>query len=252
MQSKHTRSTGDLSLDVDVLFPAHEKFQPPTQLPTKASVISMMRFLIDKNNGLENLSRLVVLETAKQIYAKYFHDTVYCFSLSTISRRVQALWKIFSEGKRRIRESTGHHRKIIQQYEELIDTRDKLFDMSDVSEQHKQQCLHDWGVKMTDVEARYLEDQKGDRKMECDKAVDPVWYTAMMRKQRMLERQDTYREERDEQFKFQLIESIELIVEEDHSQSEGEGNEDYVPLQKSQNRLKRTMGTHVYHQSIAM
>ena len=35
---------------------------------------------------------------------------------------------------------------------------------------------------MTANEHTYYEDQKGDRKMECDKAVDPVFYWAIMRR----------------------------------------------------------------------
>ena len=50
--------------------------------------------------------------------------------------------------------------------------------------------------KNTDTD-QYLEDQKSERKMECDKAIDPVWYAAMMRKQQMLECKEQYRKERD-------------------------------------------------------
>ena len=47
---------------------------------------------------------------------------------------------------------------------------------------------------MSESEHRYYEDQKGPRLMECDKGVDPVWYAAMMKKQRAKEIEEQYRE----------------------------------------------------------
>ena len=45
---------------------------------------------------------------------------------------------------------------------------------------------------MSPMDQMYL-DQKSARKMECDKAVDPVWYLAMMKQQQMRERKEEYR-----------------------------------------------------------
>ena len=50
--------------------------------------------------------------------------------------------------------------------------------------------------------------------MECDKAVDPVWFLVVMREQRSREREEEYRRQRDEQFRFESLDTItELLVE---------------------------------------
>ena len=41
-------------------------------------------------------------------------------------------------------------------------------------------------------EFEYYESMKGDRKMECDLGVDPVWYAAMVRRQRLKGREEKY------------------------------------------------------------
>ena len=49
---------------------------------------------------------------------------------------------------------------------------------------------------MSEMEHKYYEDQKTERKMSCSKGVDPVWYHSMMRTQRLRERSEEY--QRDE------------------------------------------------------
>ena len=46
------------------------------------------------------------------------------------------------------------------------------------------QFVRKFGVKMSDNECKYLEDMRGERKMECNNGVDPVWFTAVMRRKR--------------------------------------------------------------------
>jgi hypothetical protein len=38
----------------------------------------------------------------------------------------------------------------------------------------REHCQLDWGVKMSQAEKSYYEDQKIERKQHCDRAVDPV------------------------------------------------------------------------------
>ena len=54
----------------------------------------------------------------------------------------------------------------------------------------------------------YYLDKQTERKMECDKGVDPVWFYSMMRRERMRDRQEQYRAERDQQFLFKDLNSI--------------------------------------------
>ena len=68
---------------------------------------------------------------------------------------------------------------------------------------------------MTPMEYAYYEDQKTDRKMECSKGVDPVWYHAMMRRQRLRERLEEYKEQREKQFEYQSLDKITELLNED-------------------------------------
>ena len=54
----------------------------------------------------------------------------------------------------------------------------------------------EWGVSMSEMEYKYYEDQKTERKMFCSKGEDPVWYHSMMKAQRKREREEDYRRER--------------------------------------------------------
>jgi hypothetical protein len=67
---------------------------------------------------------------------------------------------------------------------------------------------------MSDMEYKYYEDQKTERKMLCSKGVDPVWYHSTMRAQRLRERQEEYRRERDQQFQYKTLDNVtDILVE---------------------------------------
>ena len=98
MPPKTRKSSG--GIDPNVLFPAMTNFLHPTKLPVIKSVIGVMRHLMA--GGKENMSvKGAVREVAKRIYAKWFHDTVYCTPLSTIIDRLEKMWNVFKEGKMR-------------------------------------------------------------------------------------------------------------------------------------------------------
>ena len=40
------------------------------------------------------------VEVAKEVYSKYFHDTVFCLSKSKITQCVKDLWKVQRDGGR--------------------------------------------------------------------------------------------------------------------------------------------------------
>jgi hypothetical protein len=66
--------------DADKDFPPSKYFQPPTKLPTLQSVIGMIRYHLEEVGIGKVTADMVVREVAKQIYAKYYHDTVFCVS----------------------------------------------------------------------------------------------------------------------------------------------------------------------------
>lgn len=104
MAGPSTRSAGPV-YDPKFHFSPEEKFQPPNKLPTVKSVISSIRYHvkgIEGGTGGRGVSvKEAIREVAKQVYSKWFCDTVCCLSLSTIERRLTEIFNVFQEGHKR-------------------------------------------------------------------------------------------------------------------------------------------------------
>ena len=216
-----TRSSGAL-LHPDVEFPILVKFKDPTKLPTYLSVIGVLRHLTESKLTHEE----AVCEVSKLVYAKWFHDTVYCITLQGIRKKMTKIWKIFREGNKRYREGKTSG-KAIEEYTKLTKTAKKLFDIYTTDEE-RIQILKDteWKVSMSVREYQYYDDQKDKGLQECDHGVDPVWYAAIMRKQRERQRSEEYKRKQAEQFMGKDLEAIEELLEEDGTLTESEVSEE--------------------------
>jgi hypothetical protein len=210
-ESRSTRSSGPL-LDANVVFPPCKNFEQPNKLPSVKSVIGCLRYLTEAKYSHENAAK----EVAKKVYCKYYHDTVCCLSIRGIEIRVQKLWHNFREGRKRIasgRKSGG----AVDSYKEIVNESENLFDVGVVeNETKRKECESEWGVKMGKSEFDYYENMKnGDRRMECDHGVDPVWYCAMLRKQRLKERHEEYKKKMKENFEMKNLDEITEILNDD-------------------------------------
>ena len=186
---KSRRISGEEVLDVDQNFPVLQRFQPPHQLPTKRSVIGRVRSLT--LGGKKNMNyKEAVREVAKEVYCKYWHDSVFCVQFETVVQRLQQLLDIFWEGKRRLKEKGKENSKAVKQYTDLVKHKDSLFEVSTDDPKRKEKCEVEWGIQMGLLEKIYLDDQRGERKMQCDHGTDPIWYRAYMKEQRMREKHD--------------------------------------------------------------
>ena len=203
MAAKTRHSSGPV-MDADIVFPSMEKFLHKTKLPSIKSVIGVLRYMT--NNKVTHES--AVKEVTKLVYSKWYHDTVYCIHLRAMERKLGELWKDFREGRRRVAEGRGDKFKAVVKYKELVEVSDGLWDVFAKEQKRKAECLKEWGIAMSEGEKEYYEDQSGPRLMECDKGVDPVWYTAMMKKQRERERLEQYKLDRDKQFAFKDLQTI--------------------------------------------
>ena len=237
--SRCTRSAGPV-LDPDLVFPPREKYQPSSQLPTNGSVISMVRFLLHPTGHVKASETAAFREVAKQVYAKYFHDNICCQSISTIQRRVKQLWGIFWEGRKRLQEKGGKTFAAVISYKDLVSRKDELFDVSATDPQRKKDCEEAWGVKMTAAEEQYLEDQRSSRKMECSKAVDPIWYMTTMKEQRRKEREEGYRRQRDEQFRFKSLDDITKLLLEHGDDPMATSSTENTPAKDNDFRCEQT------------
>ena len=87
---KRTRSKSG-GFDPDIVFPTMPQFMPPSQLPTIKSVIGVLKHMTCGGAAKTKHSD-AVRETSKLVYAKWYHDTVYCISLSSVARRIEDIW----------------------------------------------------------------------------------------------------------------------------------------------------------------
>ena len=132
------------------------------------------------------------------------------------------------EGIKRMGEK---NRAVVGKFKEQMEKKDELLQalLDPEKEGNKlkiMNCEKEWGVKMSENEYRYLQDQRTERNMECDNGVDPIWYRAVMKRQRMRERQDQeYIRKREENFRGKTLQQIEDFLE-----STGE-----IPLSSSPN-----------------
>ena len=181
------RLSGDppLHLPDDDAFPLLAQFNPPTKLPTKASVIGQLRYL--SGGGKRNMTRAqAVIEVAKEVEDKYFHDTVHCKSLHQINKHITTLYDIYTQGKAKAKLGLMTQPKA-KAYEQLVKEKDYLFDVATEDQTRKNRLNEEWGVKMGQRENLYLEDQRGPRLMECDSGADPAWFRSLMQAQTLAE-----------------------------------------------------------------
>ena len=61
-------------------FPPMKRFHQKTKLPTYKDVIGVMRHFTMQRDPVSQVSN----EVAKRVYSKWYHDSVYCHSLSTV------------------------------------------------------------------------------------------------------------------------------------------------------------------------
>ena len=90
---RSSRSGGTI-FDADVEFPPMRTYEPKSKLPTIKSIIGMLRYHIGRGGGGKSVESSV-REVAKQVLAKWYHDTVACKSLSSIVREVEKLRATF-------------------------------------------------------------------------------------------------------------------------------------------------------------
>jgi hypothetical protein len=123
----------------------------------------------------------------------------------------------------------GKESKAVVDYKDLFHRKNELFDVYAEDPSRRKIVQNEWGVSMSEMEYRYYEDQKTERKMICSKGVDPVWYYSTMRAQRLKDRQEEYRQQRDQQFMYKTLDDIDNILAESgdvssHSRDDLENN----------------------------
>ena len=157
-------------------------------------------------------------EVAKEVYCKYYNDNVCCITLEGMFLKIQQEYEKMKVGKQRL--SQGREgAKEVAYLKEQVEKKDKIFpvflDPEKEGDMEKiRKCEVDWRVTMSGMEFMYLQDQRTERKMECDRGVDPVWSRSVMRRQRQRELQDIeYVRQREEDFRGKSLKQIDELLE---------------------------------------
>ena len=80
------------------------------------------------------------------MFSKWYHDTIYCLPMSTIKRRIDQLWNMYKEGKKRLKEGRMNS-EAVQCYTQLVHTKESLFDIAAKTDDRRITCEKEWGVK---------------------------------------------------------------------------------------------------------
>ena len=203
----------DLDFDLNEAFPQMKMFHPGNKLPTIASVVGMIRHYKSLSKGLKGkqmTGKVALREVAKILEAKWYHDSLPCIDFEALVKRLDGLYTTVLNGSRDMRRAVN--RTTTTKYKELVGDKDKLYDIFETDKEKRKDKELEWGVSMGKMEMIYLEDMRGDRKMECGGSVDPVWYRAVMKKQREKEKSDANKEEMANQFLFKPLSAIEEIL----------------------------------------
>ena len=79
------------------------------------------------------------------------------------------LYKVFKEGRKRLQEKGKEDSQSVTKYKEMLEDKDKLFDVFLQDKSARLNLQDQWGVTMSPKEFIYYEDQKKDRKMYCSR-----------------------------------------------------------------------------------
>ena len=110
------------------------------------------------------------------IYAKWYHDSIPCISMSHLVKKLTNLWTAVKEGYKRYQQQLKAgkgERKAVMEYKAMVYRKDELFGIlprksnGEEDWQRIKQMEDSWGVRMGRMEEICYEDMKSEWKMEC-------------------------------------------------------------------------------------
>ena len=84
------------------------------------------------------------VEVAKEVESKYFHDTIYSKSYSTILKQILEMWNNFYEGRKLVKIGRTNLTKA-KAYIELIKKKNQLFDVYSEDMGRRKVLEEEWG-----------------------------------------------------------------------------------------------------------
>ena len=206
-----TRSAAVL-FDFSTEFPAMKQFTPSNKLPDFRSLVGVLRNILEVEGRGITTSEAAIREVGKQILAKWFHDNVYHKSLNSICKMVAKVHSTYVEGKRRLGQGRLNS-KAYELFVELYQKKLKLFDVYPEEQTRIMKCQEEWGgLRMTDRDRDYYQDQKGARLMVCEKRCDLVFSQIWLKEQRKQEANERWQQEKKDMFRFRSLKDIKRLL----------------------------------------
>ena len=153
----HTRSAGPI-YDIDIAFQENKIYYPTRQLPTLGGVIGMLRYHTSPRKLCTGKNRSkAIREVAKQLYAKWFHDSIPCIDYETLVKRLTKLLSVVQEGAKRQKQGI-EERKVVKEYKKLVENKDKLYDIfprklnGEEDKEKRRKVEEDWGENMSKLD----------------------------------------------------------------------------------------------------
>ena len=245
--------SGDNVYNFEVDFPAAGTFLPSNKLPTYRNIVGLLRHLLEgKGRGRGVTVDIVCREVAKQVISKWFHDTVYYKSITTVLKMVKIVHTQYTVGKQRLARPTSDG---FLKFVELFEMKDSLFDIypctnGQMDGNRISTCIEEWGgLRMSARDKEYYEDQKGPRVMVCENRCDPVFYLTWLKRQREREKKEEWVKIKEEQFRFKDHSFIEkALVEEGLLLSDDEDTTATVEVEVEEEKKKRKVNKTVQNE----
>ena len=174
------RSSCEVKLG-DVQFVGSLNF-PPGMLPLEIHVLqAMMGLMRDKKKGftLQTAARRISINLIDQ----WIHCNVYTKADQNVQGQIIKLYTAYRELEKTPypRRTDKWKEKVKAFYDRVSST---LFDIFTPDARRLKRLELFYGVKMTDEEYAFLEDQRHDRKMICEDQVDRQWLKTATRRER--------------------------------------------------------------------
>ena len=219
-RNRALRSATSLTLG-DELFVARDSFTPGL-LPSQKSVIEMMMYILTpRGKGIKQVTREEAeIRVAHTLTEHWVWCNIYTIQMKNVIAAVSRLYAEFKKltSTMKVRQTPKWLENTLKPYLERVNG--SLLDIATNDPVYKKKQEDIQGVKMTQAEHDFYEDQKGPRVMYCDSFVDQQWLHMAERRQKDKETLES-RKARAEQDKDNLSKVSQTDSEdEDHADDE--------------------------------
>ena len=219
----------------DIVYTERADF-PHGKLPTKKEILEYMLYLLrPKKAGQNQRSKDEAAGSLAEILQEHWlFCNIYAMTRRSVKLKILDLYSNFIT----LTQTRKNRRNeiFLGKVEEFNKDANKLFDIFCVDTTARENLEKIFGVKMTEEEWRFYNDQKSERKMYCEDFVDKKWLKTHERRQRELQNLDDAK--RVGESKKEMLQPVSFDDLEDMSQTD-DGETSQEDLSEPENSGKR-------------